>query len=93
LGAHVLATPWSTRANGCHRELRKHAEAWKQHLNWIGTHHSGLATGGLFFAVRRTNLGENGVVVCSGEIEDGAWDYTVARDSSFILHNQFGRRG
>jgi hypothetical protein len=38
-------------------------------------------------------LGENGVVVCSGEIEDGAWDYTAARDSSFILHNQFGRRG
>jgi hypothetical protein len=62
-------------------------------LNWIGTHQSGLATGGLFFAVRRTNLGENGVVVCSGEIEDGAWDYTAARDSSFILHNQFGRRG
>jgi hypothetical protein len=71
LGAHVPAKPWSIRANVRHHELRKHAEAWKQHFNWIGTHQSGPATGGLFFAMRRTNLGENGVAVALVEIGVG----------------------
>jgi hypothetical protein len=44
-------------------------------------------------AARLTDLGKNNVVVCSGEIEDGASAYTTARDSSFILHNQFGKKG
>jgi hypothetical protein len=71
MGAHVPAKPWSIRANGRHHELHKHAEAWKQYFNWIGTHQSGPATGGLFFAMRRTNLGENGVAAALGEIGGG----------------------
>jgi hypothetical protein len=93
MGAHVPAKPWLIRANGCHRELCKHAEAWKRHLNWIGTHQSGLATDGLFFAMWRTSFGENGAAAFTSEIEGGAWGYTAIRSSSFTTHNQFGRRG
>jgi hypothetical protein len=71
MGAHVPAKPWSIRANGRHHEFCKHAEAWKQHLNWIGTHQSGPATDGLFAAARRTELGEKGVAVALFEIGVG----------------------
>jgi hypothetical protein len=60
-------------------------------LNEILPERAGLGRAILGGAADR--FGENGVVVCSGEIEDGASAYTTARDSSFILHNQFGKRG
>ena len=44
--------------NGRHSELHKCAEPRKQHLNWIGTYQSGLATIGLFLVARLTDLGE-----------------------------------
>ena len=62
-------------------------------MNWTESYQSGLATDKLFSAARLTDLGENGVVACSGEIEGGAWGYTAVRDSSFTVHNQFERRG
>jgi hypothetical protein len=79
--------------NGRHSELHKCAEPRKQHLNWIGTYQSGLAMGGLFSAVRRIDLGENGAVAFTSGIECGASGYTATRGSSFTAHNQFGRRG
>jgi hypothetical protein len=79
--------------NGRHSGLHKCAEPQKQHLNWIGTYQSGLATGGLFSAVRQTDLGENGATTFTSGIEGGAWGYTAIRGSSFTAHNQFGRRG
>ena len=71
MGTHVPAKPWLIRANGRYHELCKHAEAWKRHMNWIGTHQSGPATGGLFFAMRRTSLGEIGVTAARVEIGVG----------------------
>ena len=62
-------------------------------MDWTESYQSGLASDALFSAARLTDLGENGVVACSGEIEGGAWGYTAARDSSFTVHNQFERRG
>jgi hypothetical protein len=59
-GVHVPAKPWSIRANGRHRELRKYARALEQHKDWTVTYQSKLATGGLFWVARRTDLGENG---------------------------------
>jgi hypothetical protein len=91
--ARVPAKPWPNWANGCHDKLHKHAELLKQCLNWTESYQSGLATDELFSAARQSDLGENGVAVCSGEIEGGAWGYTAARDSSFTVYNQFERRG
>jgi hypothetical protein len=62
-------------------------------MNWTESYPSGLATIELFTVARRTDLGENDVTACSVEIEVGAWGYTAARDSSFTVLNQFGRRG
>ena len=62
-------------------------------MNWTESYQSGLATYELFSVALLIDLGENGVVACSGEIEGGAWGYTAARDSSFTVHNQFDRRG
>jgi hypothetical protein len=78
---------------GFHDKLHKHAELLKQCLNVTESYQSGMATNELFSAARLTDLGENGIVACSGEIEGGAWGYTAARDSSFTVHNQFERRG
>jgi hypothetical protein len=80
MGAHVPAKPWSIRANERHHELCKHAEAWKRHLNWIGTHQSGLATDGLFYAMWRTSFGENGAAASLGEIGRWDWGYTVVKN-------------
>jgi hypothetical protein len=70
--------------NGRHSELHKRAEPRKQHLNWIGTYQSGLATSRLFSAARRTDLGENGAAAFTSGIEGGAWGYTATRGSSLL---------
>ena len=53
-------------------------ELQKQHSIWADRCQSGLATSGLFFTGRRTDLGENGAAAFTGGIEGGAlglYDY------------------
>jgi hypothetical protein len=79
--------------NGRHSELHKCAEPRKQHLNWIGTYQNGLATGGLFSAVRWTDLGENGAAAFTSGIEGGAWGYTAIRGSRLLRTTNLGGGG